>query len=64
VRCNEHQQLLNQYLVAVARSNEAASVMAARNPWSVTWREIMREMVAACRKAIAEFDDHRQQHGC
>jgi hypothetical protein len=52
--CDKSQQLLNAYLVAVARNNEAASSMAEsrRDQWSDTWREKMREIGAACRKAL------------
>jgi hypothetical protein len=66
VLCNNSQQLLNAYLAAVARNNEAASAMAEsrRDQWSDTWREKMREIGAACREALADLDRHIKEHGC
>jgi hypothetical protein len=64
--CNDGQQLIDAYLAAVAKNNEAAAAMAEsrRDQWSDTWREKMREITAACRKALAELDQHRAEHGC
>ena|ERR1700722_18013553 len=66
VPCDNSQQLLDAYLATVARNNEAASAMAEsrRDQWSDTWRAKMREIAAACRKALAELDQHRAEHGC
>jgi hypothetical protein len=66
VLCDESQKLLDTYLAAVARNNEAACALAesGRDQWSDTWREKMREIVAACRKALAELDRHTAEHGC
>jgi hypothetical protein len=64
--CDESQRLLDAYLAAVARNNEAASAMAEsrRDQWSDTWREKMRVIGEACRKALADLDRHTREHGC
>jgi hypothetical protein len=66
VSCDESQKLLDTYLAAVAKNNEAAAAMAEsrRDQWSDTWREKMKETVAACRKALADLDRHISEHGC
>jgi hypothetical protein len=64
--CNDGQKLLDAYLAAVARNNEAASSMAEsrRDQWSDTWRERMIDVGAACREALANLDQHIAEHGC
>ena len=64
--CDDRNTLLNAYLTAVAFNNQAASAMAEsrRDLWSDTWRETMRDIGSACRKALAALDQHRVEHGC
>jgi hypothetical protein len=64
--CDNRKTLLNEYLTAVAFNNQLAGDMAEsrRDQWSDTWRETMREIGAACRKALAELDQHIAEHGC
>ena len=64
--CDDGQQLLDAYLAAVAKNNEAAAAMAEsrRDQWSETWREKMRDIGRACRKALADLDRHISEHGC
>ena len=63
---DESQELLDAYLAAVARNNEAACAMAEsrRDQFSDTWREKVRDISAACRKALADLDRHIAEHGC
>jgi hypothetical protein len=64
--CEHRQELLDLYLAAVAINNQAASAMAEsrRDQWSDTWREKMKDIGVACRKALADLDQHIASHGC
>jgi hypothetical protein len=65
--CEESRRLTDVYLAAVSHNNEAASVMAAvgADGWRHdAWREEMKDIRAACEKALDALDQHKREHGC
>jgi hypothetical protein len=66
VHCEERERLTRIYLAAVSRNNEAATAMAKAysDEWPDVWREEMKEIHAACEKALEALDQHRAEHRC
>ena len=55
---------MDVYIAAVSRNNEAASAMAGAysDNWPYEWREQMKDLHAACEKALQDLDRHRSEH--
>jgi hypothetical protein len=55
---------MDVYIAAVSQNNEAASTMAGAysDNWPYEWREQMKDLHAACEKALQDLDRHRSEH--